>query len=46
MGWAVAENLGYRQLTTLWRLRGLLSYARGSREWGTMTRQGFGAGSG
>jgi cellulose synthase/poly-beta-1,6-N-acetylglucosamine synthase-like glycosyltransferase len=35
------EGLGYRQLTAVWRLRGLLRYARGSREWGAMTREGF-----
>jgi hypothetical protein len=36
------EGLGYRQLTAVWRLRGLVRYARGSREWGSMTREGFG----
>jgi cellulose synthase/poly-beta-1,6-N-acetylglucosamine synthase-like glycosyltransferase len=35
------EGLGYRQLTAIWRFRGLLKYARGSREWGVMTREGF-----
>jgi hypothetical protein len=35
------EGLGYRQLTAVWRLRGLVRYARGSREWGAMTREGF-----
>lgn len=35
------EGLGYRQLTAVWRLRGLIRYARGSREWGAMTREGF-----
>ena len=39
--WVVVESLGYRQLTVLWRLRGLASYLRGSKEWGAMTRKGF-----
>jgi cellulose synthase/poly-beta-1,6-N-acetylglucosamine synthase-like glycosyltransferase len=40
---AVVENFGYRQLSTLWRVRGLISAARGSQGWGTMQRKGFGA---
>jgi len=39
--WAVLENLGYRQLTVWWRLRGVLSYLRGKKAWGKMTRTGF-----
>jgi cellulose synthase/poly-beta-1,6-N-acetylglucosamine synthase-like glycosyltransferase len=39
--WAAVESFGYRQLTVLWRLRGLWSYLRGSREWGAMARTGF-----
>jgi hypothetical protein len=35
------EGLGYRQMTAVWRLRGLIGYLRGRREWGVMTRQGF-----
>jgi hypothetical protein len=35
------EGLGYRQLTAIWRFRGLAKYTRGSREWGVMTREGF-----
>jgi cellulose synthase/poly-beta-1,6-N-acetylglucosamine synthase-like glycosyltransferase len=42
MLWAVLESFGYRQLTTLWRLRGLAKYLRRNREWGAMTREGFG----
>ena len=38
---AVAENFGYRQLTTFWRLRGTIDYWRGRNEWGTMTRKGL-----
>jgi cellulose synthase/poly-beta-1,6-N-acetylglucosamine synthase-like glycosyltransferase len=39
--WAILENLGYRQLTVWWRLRGIVSFIRGKRSWGTMTRKGF-----
>lgn len=40
---AVAENLGYRQLTALWRVQGILDALRGSDHvWGEMTRTGFG----
>jgi cellulose synthase/poly-beta-1,6-N-acetylglucosamine synthase-like glycosyltransferase len=39
--WSLAEGLGYRQLTMFWRLRGLVKYARGSTDWGVMTRTGF-----
>jgi cellulose synthase/poly-beta-1,6-N-acetylglucosamine synthase-like glycosyltransferase len=38
---SLLEGLGYRQLTAIWRFRGLARYGRGSREWGVMTRQGF-----
>jgi cellulose synthase/poly-beta-1,6-N-acetylglucosamine synthase-like glycosyltransferase len=39
--WALLENLGYRQLTVFWRLRGLWKFLRGRKEWGTMERKGF-----
>jgi hypothetical protein len=39
--WALLENLGYRQLTVAWRLRGMWKYLRGSRAWGSMERRGF-----
>jgi cellulose synthase/poly-beta-1,6-N-acetylglucosamine synthase-like glycosyltransferase len=39
---ALLENIGFRQLHALWRLRGLWSGIRGSNgEWGEMTRVGF-----
>ena len=38
---AVLEGAGYRQLTMVWRLRGLVKYLRGQTEWGVMTRTGF-----
>ena len=39
---ALFEGIGYRQLTTFWRLRGIVNSLRGRREWGAMTRAGFG----
>jgi cellulose synthase/poly-beta-1,6-N-acetylglucosamine synthase-like glycosyltransferase len=38
---AVLENLGYRQMTVWWRLKGIIDYARGVKSWGAMTRTGF-----
>jgi cellulose synthase/poly-beta-1,6-N-acetylglucosamine synthase-like glycosyltransferase len=38
IGWAVALNWGYRQLTLVWRIRSLLP---GSTGWGEMPRAGF-----
>lgn len=39
---SILENVGYRQLTCLWRLQGLWSAVRGKRQvWGTMSREGF-----
>lgn len=40
-GAAVLENLGYRQLVSLWRLRGMWQWHRKSHVWGEMTRTGF-----
>lgn len=40
---AVAENFGYRQLSTVWRLRGFLEFLARKHGWGEMTRAGFGA---
>lgn len=40
--WSIVEGIGYRQLTVVWRIRGLWRYLRGNTEWGTMTRSGFG----
>jgi len=39
--WAVLENLGYRQLTVVWRLRGIWKYLRGRTDWGAMERRGL-----
>jgi hypothetical protein len=35
------ENLGYRQMTVYWRLRGLWKFLRGRKDWGAMERKGF-----
>ena len=39
--WALLENLGYRQMTVYWRLRGLWKFLRGRKDWGVMERRGF-----
>ncbi|UUU24643.1 glycosyltransferase family 2 protein [Streptomyces sp. DSM 40750] len=40
----VAENVGYRQLTAWWRLRGMWDALHGAPQvWGAMTRTGFGS---
>ena len=41
--YALFENLGYRQLTLSWRLRGVWGALRGDRRWGKMVRKGFGS---
>jgi cellulose synthase/poly-beta-1,6-N-acetylglucosamine synthase-like glycosyltransferase len=43
----LAENIGYRQLTAVWRMRGTWAALRRSEQvWGTMSRSGFKAGEG
>jgi cellulose synthase/poly-beta-1,6-N-acetylglucosamine synthase-like glycosyltransferase len=39
---AVVENLGFRQLLTVWRTGGLIDGLRGKQGWGAMERRGFG----
>ena len=39
--WGMLESLGYRQLTALWRVRGMARHWRGNAEWGAMEREGF-----
>ena len=39
--YAVLENFGYRQMTLVWRVRGIWGYLRGKKQWGVMTRKGF-----
>ena len=41
-GLAVLENLGYRQLNSWWRIRGMIRFLRKQGGWGEMTRKGFG----
>lgn len=38
---AILENFGYRQLNSLWRVRGLIEWMRGDQSWGEMSRKGF-----
>jgi cellulose synthase/poly-beta-1,6-N-acetylglucosamine synthase-like glycosyltransferase len=38
---AIAENFGYRQINSFWRIRGLLSLNKQKKGWGAMTRKGF-----
>jgi len=38
---ALLENVGYRQLTAVWRLKAFYNVARGERGWGKMVREGF-----
>ena len=40
-GLAAAENFGYRQLISFWRLHGMISALRGVRTWGEQERRGF-----
>jgi hypothetical protein len=40
-GRALLENLGYRQMTVFWRLRGLWKFVLGRKEWDAMERKGF-----
>ena len=39
--YGVFENFGYRQLSTWWRIVGIIDYFRGRKGWGTMKRKGF-----
>lgn len=39
---SVIENLGYRQLSNVWRLKGWWQFLRREQGWGAMTRKGFG----
>lgn len=40
--YAILENFGYRQMHTWWRLMGLVDFVKGNKQWGEMTRKGFG----
>jgi cellulose synthase/poly-beta-1,6-N-acetylglucosamine synthase-like glycosyltransferase len=39
--YAFLENIGYRQIHTWWRFKGLIDYLKGNKEWGVMIRTGF-----
>ena len=39
--WALVEPFGYRQLSVVWQLRGMVRAVRGRSDWGEMTRQGW-----
>ena len=41
LGIALIESFGYRQLSTIWRLQGLVSAVRRDGTWGEMERTGF-----
>lgn len=41
LGVAILENVGYRQLSTFWRVRGMASKLSGAKAWGSMERKGF-----
>ena len=38
---SILENLGFRQLLTIWRAQALWDLLRGKKQWGVMERQGF-----
>lgn len=40
---ALLEPFGYRQLTVIWRVQGVINALRGRKQWGEMQRRGFGA---
>jgi len=39
---AIAENFGFRQFCSFWRIRGMFQHFRGMKTtWGSMERKGF-----
>ena len=40
--WACLENIGYRQVMTVIRIRAMVRFTFGASGWGEMTRKGFG----
>lgn len=38
---SLLENIGFRQLITLWRAKGLIDALKGKKGWGEMERRGF-----
>ena len=45
LGVSFVENVGYRQLSTYWRVRGMVAKLRGASSWGVMERKGFQTGA-
>ena len=43
--YAVIENVSYRQMTVWFRIKGLVSFARGEKGWGKQERKGFNNGN-
>ncbi len=41
---AIIENIGYRQLNSLWRVKGTFDYLRRAEGWGEIPRKGFATG--
>jgi cellulose synthase/poly-beta-1,6-N-acetylglucosamine synthase-like glycosyltransferase len=41
VAYCLAENFGYRQLMTAYRVRGFFAYLRGNKAWGEIRRVGF-----
>jgi hypothetical protein len=41
VAYSVAENFGYRQLMTAYRVRGFFAYLRADKAWGEIQRLGF-----
>ena len=41
VAFSVAENFGYRQIITAYRVRGFFAYLRGDKAWGEIQRIGF-----
>ena len=37
----VIDNFCYRQMSTRWRVRGIVDFCRNTQGWGTMTRKGL-----
>jgi cellulose synthase/poly-beta-1,6-N-acetylglucosamine synthase-like glycosyltransferase len=42
VAYGVLENFGYRQVITVYRVRGFFAYLRGNKAWGEIQRVGFG----
>jgi len=46
LAYAILENLGYRQVTLWWRIRGMWDYSFGKKGWEKFERKGFGGAGG